>query len=395
MRTIAAQIIFPISSEPIYNGYVKVDSSGEIISIGKLDGEIESTEFYNGIIVPGFINSHCHIELSHLKDAFTQESGMAGFIRQINKLRLSVDENDRKEALKNQMQILYDQGVSAMADISNCNESFEIKSKSQVYTRTFLEVFGTETKDVENIIYNVKNLEIEADKSGIDAAPTPHSCYTMSRRLLKETLKAGLERGFISYHNQESREEEELLISGKGALAAEYKSRGLSTPEVTGKPSLLYFLEIINEVRKTPVQEHILLIHNICTNQESIDKAKEVLQNAFWVLCPLSNLFIHRELPPIGLLRSNGVTIALGTDSLSSNTILSITEEIKTIQKYFSSIHLNEILTWATINGAKALKKESELGTLEIGKKPGIVLIDNIDFENLKLTDASISKRLI
>ena len=395
MRTIAAQIIFPISSEPIYNGYVKVDSSGEIISIGKLDGEIESTEFYNGIIVPGFINSHCHIELSHLKDAFTQESGMAGFIRQINKLRLSVDENDRKEALKNQMQILYDQGVSAMADISNCNESFEIKSKSQVYTRTFLEVFGTETKDVENIIYNVKNLEIEADKSGIDAAPTPHSCYTMSRRLLKETLKAGLERGFISYHNQESREEEELLISGKGALAAEYKSRGLSTPEVTGKPSLLYFLEIINEVRKTPVQEHILLIHNICTNQESIDKAKEVLQNAFWVLCPLSNLFIHRELPPIGLLRSNGVTIALGTDSLSSNTILSITEEIKTIQKYFSSIHLNEILTWATINGAKALKKYSELGTLEIGKKPGIVLIDNIDFENLKLTDASISKRLI
>lgn len=395
MRTIAAQIIFPISSEPIYNGYVKVDDSGEIISIGKLDGEIESTEFYNGIIVPGFINSHCHIELSHLKDAFTQESGMAGFIRQINKLRLSVDENDRKEALKNQMQILYNQGVSAMADISNCNESFEIKSKSQMYTRTFLEVFGTETKDVENIIYNVKNLEIEADKSGIDAAPTPHSCYTMSRRLLKETLKAGLERGFISYHNQESREEEELLISGKGALAAEYKSRGLSTPDVTGKPSLLYFLEIINEVRKTPVQEHILLIHNTCTNQESIDKAKEVLQNAFWVLCPLSNLFIHRELPPIGLLRSNGVTIALGTDSLSSNTILSITEEIKTIQKYFSSIHLNEILTWATINGAKALKKESELGTLEIGKKPGIVLIDNIDFENLKLTDASISKRLI
>lgn len=395
MKTIAAQILFPINSEPIYNGYVKVDDNGTILEIGKLDKEIESTEFYNGIIVPGFVNSHCHIELSHLKDAFTQGSGMAGFIRQINKLRLSVNENERKEAISVQMQSLYNQGVSAMADICNCNESFKIKSESKIYTRSFLEVFGTEPSDSDTIVENVKELEKEALKRGIDAAPTPHSCYTMSRKLLKDILKEGLKSGFISYHNQESREEEELLISGTGALALEYKSRALSTPEITGKSSLLYFLDIIKELRETTIDENILLIHNTNTNQESIDRAKEVLANAYWVLCPLSNIFIHRELPPIELLRSNNLNIALGTDSLSSNTILSIVEEIKTIQQYFPAINLVEILTWATLNGAKALRKESVLGSLEVGKKPGIVLIDNIDFENLKLTQESKSTRLI
>ncbi len=395
MRTISAQILFPINTDPMYNGYIKVDDSGKIIEIGELTKETESTEFYNGVLVPGFVNSHCHIELSHLNGAFTQASGMAGFIRQINKLRLSVAESERRKFIHEQMEFLYNQGVSAMGDISNCNESFEEKSKSPLYTRTFLEVFGTEPSDSENIINEVSKLKKEADTYGIEAAPTPHSCYTMSRKLIKETLKLGLESGFISYHNQESSEEEELLISGTGPLAKEYKQRGLSTPEVTGKSSLLYFLDIISEIRKTPVNENILLIHNTNTNEESVKNALKKIENVFWVLCPLSNLFIHRELPPIELLRASGAKIALGTDSLSSNTVLSIVEEIKTIHKYFPTIPLQEILQWATINGAKALAKDKEFGSFEIGKSPGIVLIDNIDFKNLQLTEQSKSTRII
>jgi hypothetical protein len=125
------------------------------------------------------------------------------------------------------------------------------------------------------------------------------------------------------------------------------------------------------------------------------DAALENLAEPFWTICPLSNIFIHRQLPPLDMMRKNNLAICLGTDSLSSNHILSIVEEIKCLHKHFPHISLEEILTWACINGAKALGFESELGSFEVGKKPGIVLIENIDWNNFQLTENSNSRRLV
>ncbi len=371
-----------------------LDDEGTIIEIGQLTHETPNTEFYNGIIVPGFVNSHCHIELSHLQDKFERNSGMAGFIRQINRLREVADKQARLESIHNQMEQLYSSGVSAMADISNCNESFDAKSKSKLYTRTFLEVFGTEEKDVSKIVEGVIELTKEAQSIGIDAAPTPHSCYTMSKKLLNNITKIALDNKWLSYHNQESWEEEQLLLNGSGPLADEYKNRGLNTPPVTGESALLYFLDIVKSLNISDSAK-VLLVHNTFTNKESIQKAKETIKELYWAICPLSNLFIHQALPPLQLMRKEGLNITIGTDSLSSNHTLSIIEEIKTIQNYFPNIPLLEILEWSSYNGAKFLNKEDILGSFEIGKKPGVVLIENIDFSNFKLTDLSRSTRLI
>jgi cytosine/adenosine deaminase-related metal-dependent hydrolase len=139
----------------------------------------------------------------------------------------------------------------------------------------------------------------------------------------------------------------------------------------------------------------ILLVHNTFTNEKSLDEAIARIENLYLAICPLSNLFIHRALPPINLFREKEVKITLGTDSLSSNTILSMADEILAIHRYFPAIPLEEILVWATINGAKFLKKEDDLGTFELGKRPGVVLIDNIDWQNRRLTDKSKSVRLV
>ena len=395
MRTISANYILPITGEPIKNGYLKIDDKGEIIEIGTLTQEKEDIEFYNGIICPGFVNAHCHIELSYLKGYFNQGGGMSDFINQINSLRLAVEKDKRIESISNQMQYLYKQGVNAMADISNCNESFEAKRNSKIYTRTYLELFGSEPKDAENVLTNGLELEKEILEFGLDGAITPHSCYTMSPKLLEETAFQGLKSGFISYHNQESPQEEELILSGTGELAENYKGRNLSTPPVTGKSALIYFIDRLLAKNTSPIKENVLLVHNVVTNQESIDYAKEHLENSSWVICPLSNIFIHRQLPPLGLMRKNNLNICMGTDSLSSNTILSIIEEMKCIQDNFSDIPLTEIFEWATINGAKALNKTNELGSLEVGKKPGIVLVENVDCKNFKLTKESFSRRLV
>ncbi len=395
MRKIAANYVFPVVGEPIRNGYVKFNENNEVVEVGQLDGECADTEFFNGILCPGFTNAHNHVELSHLVGVFEQATGMSGFINQINALRNTVDKEGRVKALEFQMEKMYREGVSAMADISNCSESFPCKSKSPMYTRTFLELFGSEPKDANDVLESGKSLAEVAKEYGIDAAITPHSCYTMSPQLLAMAAQEGLKSGYLSYHSQESDEEEELIKSGTGALAENYKGRGLSTPPVTGKPALVYFIDRLLSFSKSPVEGNILLVHNVAIDQESIDYAKKHLVSPYFAICPLSNIFIHRALPPLDIMRENGLKICLGTDSLSSNTVLSIASEIVCLQKNFPHIGLAEILEWACLNGAKMLGKDSVLGSFEVGKQPGAVLIENIDWDNFKLTESSVTRRII
>ena len=376
-------------------GYVLLNSDNEVVEVGELTEECEDTEFYSGILCPGFVNAHCHVELSHLVGMFEQATGMSGFINQINAMRENVGKEGRIKALEAQMDKMYREGVSAMADISNCSESFECKSKSPMYTRTFLELFGSEPKDAQDVLESGKSLAQVANEYGIDAAITPHSCYTMSPQLLAMAAQEGLRSGFLSYHSQESHEEEELIRTGTGALAENYKGRGLSTPPVTGKPALTYFIDRLLSFSKSPVEGNVLLVHNVAIDQESIDYAKEHLANPYFAICPLSNIFIHRALPPLNLMRENNLKICLGTDSLSSNTILSIVKEIECIHKNFPQIPLVEILEWACSNGAQMLGKQDVLGSFEPGKKPGVVLLENIDWENFKLTEKSTARRLV
>ena len=395
MRKIAANYVFPIAGAPIRNGYVKFNDNNEVVEVGQLSGECEDTEFYSGILCPGFTNAHNHVELSHLEGAFEQATGMSGFINQINALRNTVDEQGRIKALEHQMEKMYREGVSAMADISNCSESFPCKAKSPMYTRTVLELFGSEPKDAQDVLESGKRLAETAKEYGIDAAITPHSCYTMSPQLLAMAAQEGLGSGYLSYHSQESQEEEDLIISGTGALAENYKGRGLSTPPVTGKPALVYFIDRLLTFSQSPVKGNILLVHNVAINQESIDYAKKHLETPFFAICPLSNIFIHRALPPLDLMRENGLQICLGTDSLSSNTILSMAKEIVCLHRNFPHIELEEILQWACLNGARMLGKDDVLGSFEPGKKPGAVLVENLDWENLKFTDDTVTRRII
>ena len=292
------------------------------------------------------------------------------------------------------MDKLWKDGVSAVADISNDASSFPVKRESPVYTRTFLEVFGTEPEDCEGVMNSVTELDQIAKEFGIDAAPTPHSCYTMSPELLSASSAAGLKSGFLSYHSQESQEEEDLMISGTGAMAENRRKAGMSTPPVTGESSLKYFIDRLAAVKPAPHDEHMLLVHNVTLKQDDVDAAKKAFNNVFWAICPLSNIFIHNALPPIELMRKNGLKICLGTDSLSSNDDLDMMAEMRCLHANFPQVPLNEILCWASSNGAEFLSKEDVLGSLTVGKRPGVVRISKLD-ENGELTDESRSERII
>ena len=371
----------------IRNGYVEYDETdGTILGVGECAPGEEVTP---GALTPGFVNGHCHIELSHLHGKFRKGTGMAGFIDQINELRDWAGRDEKVRLTKLWMDKMWAAGVSAMADISNDDSSFEVKKSHDMYTRTFLEVFGSEPHMCEGVMADVTALNATADQAGIDAAPTPHSCYTMSPDLLSASAAAGLAKGFLSYHSQESQEEEDLLRTGSGAMYQNRKRSGMSTPPVTGESSLKYFIQRLAAATPAPYNQHILLVHNVCLSQEDIEAAKEVMNNVYWAVCPLSNIFIHNALPPIPLMRANGLDIMLGTDSLSSNDDLDMVKEMVCLHKNFPEVPMSEILTWATLNGARFLKKDGIMGSLEAGKKPGIVRISNIDGDGYVTVESS------
>ena len=388
-RRITAEFVYTLDSvESIKNGFVEYDETdGTVVAVGKCE---EDEEVLKGALVPGFVNAHCHVELSHLYKKFRKGTGMAGFIDQINELRDWAGKEAKTALVKEWMDKMWADGVSAMADISNDDSSFDVKKSHNMYTRTFLEVFGSEPEMCEGVMADVTALNKVADEAGIDAAPTPHSCYTMSPQLLSASAAAGLEKGFISYHSQESQEEEDLLRSGSGAMYENRKRSGMSTPPVTGESSLKYFIDRLADAAPAPYDQHILLVHNVCLAQEDIEAAKKVMNNVYWVMvCPLSNIFIHNALPPIPLMRENGLAIALGTDSLSSNDDLDMVKEMYCLHKNFPEVPMGEILTWASLNGARFLAKDDQLGSIVPGKKPGIVRISNVDETGCVTADSS------
>ena len=392
MKRIAARFVYTLDgSEPVRNGYVEYDEAdGTVIAVGQCAGD---EDVLPGALVPGFVNAHCHVELSHLHKKFRKGTGMAGFIDQINELRDWAGNDVKARLVQEWMDKMWKDGVSAMADISNDESSFEVKKSHPMYTRTFLEVFGSEPHMCEGVMKDVTALNALADDAGIDAAPTPHSCYTMSPELLSASAAAGLERGFISYHSQESQEEEDLLLTGTGAMYENRKRSGMSTPPVTGESSLKYFIQRLAAARPAPYDEHILLVHNVCLSQDDIDAAKAVMNNVYWAVCPLSNIFIHNALPPIPLMRENGLKVVVGTDSLSSNDDLDMVKELYCLHSNFPEVPMSQMLEWACLNGAELLKKPL-LGSIAVGKKPGIVLISDIDADG-NLTAQSRSERII
>ena len=393
IRRIAASYVYATDAfEPIRNGFVEYDEAdGTIIRTGVCN---EGEEVIEGALVPGFVNGHCHVELSHLHKKFVKGTGMAGFIDQINALRDWAGREKKQELVKEWMDRMWERGVSAMADISNDDSSFDVKASHPMYTRTFLEVFGSEPEMCEGVMNDVTELNSMADAAGIDAAPTPHSCYTMSPQLLSASAAAGLEKGWLSYHSQESQEEEDLLLTGTGAMYENRKRSGMSTPPVTGESSLKYFISRLAEAKPAPYDEHILLVHNVCLQQGDIDAAKEVMKNVYWAICPLSNIFIHNALPPVDLMRANNLDIVVGTDSLSSNDDLDVVKELACIHENFPEVPMAEIFRWASLNGARFLAKDDVLGSIAEGKRPGIVLVKNIDAYG-NVTKESVSERII
>ncbi|MEO5593546.1 MAG: amidohydrolase family protein [Chitinophagaceae bacterium] len=370
----------------LFNGYTFLNE--EQVLITKPDGTVEGLvsmdeagddiEKLDGILTPGLINCHCHLELSHLKNVIPPHTGLVEFLCSVVTKRGFAAELVQQEIEKAEQE-MYENGIAAAGDICNTADAVRIKSGSNMRWQNFIEVLSfTDAKAIENMAHY--ETVLHAHKAVLFAPNrnvlTPHAPYSISPKTF-ELLNAATANQIISIHNQEHPAEDELYKTGGGDYLKLFKIFGVeSSPfPVTGKSSLQSYLPYFKN------GQTIFLIHNTYMPQEDIafanDYAKENGLTLVYCLCPNANLYIENKLPEAEKFIDSGCHIVLGTDSYSSNWQLSIAKEIQTIHQHFPALALETILQWATSNGAKALQWDNELGSFEKGKRPGVTLLAN------------------
>jgi cytosine/adenosine deaminase-related metal-dependent hydrolase len=391
MKRFSAQYILTNSEPALRRGVINAEDDGTVISIDNTDGnltESQSVEFYNGIIIPGFVNCHSHLEFSHMRGAIASGKGLGNFITKARTTR----EYDPEQIISSAFSAdeeMHREGIGLCADICNTSVTFNIKKKSHVLYINLLEAFGIDPEKADRRMNEIAGVSAEAGKLGLPWFFVPHSVYSVSLslfRLLKE--KTGKNR-ITTIHFMETEAEKSFLKDHTGPLKKSYDDSGI-LPERLETPAD-HTAAILQEM--TP-SGNLLLVHNTFADRKTVAQINK-RGNTYWCLCPGSNLFIENRVPPVDMLISEGCEIVIGTDSLASNHKLSILSELKILQEHFPSVSLEELIRWATINGARALGEDKKFGKIEPGMKPGLLLLENADLLNLKLLPETTVTRLV
>lgn len=374
-----------LSADKIHDGkqwlpegsIIETTEEGEIVKILK-PRTIDPTDVthYKGILCPGFVNAHCHLELSHMKGAVAEGNRLVPFLQSVMLGRNNFSEEEKRTALVAAIKETLENGIVAVGDIANGTDTLPFRENAGFHIHTFVESIGfTETKPEDRFAWPVKVFyqfrEQQSNSHILRQSIVPHAPYSVSKGMF--TLINNFEReSLLSIHNEETQAENEFYQNKTGEMFDLYQTLNINTAffQPSGKTSLQTYLPLLSP--KHPV----ILVHNTFTDEEDITMLQQADQVIFLCLCPNANWYIERRMPPVPLFINSRLPICLGTDSLASNHQLSIWSEIQTIQKHFPEVSLETLLSWATFNGACALQMEHIIGSLEAGKKPGIVYID-------------------
>lgn len=396
MRYLSADYILPVTGSPVRNGILVMDDEGRIADL--LDPVFsmnipDQPERYNGFLCPGFINSHCHLELSWARGGIAPGLGLNHFVRSLQAIRSTVSEDEVSYSIRKSCDSMWKKGIVAIGDISNGLSTLACKEISPILFHTFCELFGSDPIHAEAILQRgLSNAAaFSALKRNGRASVTPHATYSLSEELFRLIRINQTSQDLpLSIHHQENEDENSFFLNGTGRIAERRLAfnPGIVPFSGTGKRPLESIAGWLDQNAK------LLLVHNTLSQEEDINFALDYFREIHWCLCPKANLFIEGLIPDIDLFRKKDCKITIGTDSLASNDTLSILEEMKAITRFYPEIPLCEMVSWATRNGAEFLGFEN-LGTFSPGSSPGVVLIENVDIDNLALRQDSWSRLLI
>lgn len=361
-----AKYLLPNSRRVIENGAIAIHDS-QIVDVGtyeavKRGNNSEVRDLGEAVIMPGLVNAHTHLELTHHQDLIHRTSRFTDWLSQLIRNHKS-DSEWVDSAVKDGIEMSVAGGATTVGDIHGFGKSAHIHKNSPVRTVVFFETTGFSPERTQIGVDRINEYLASSPRPDglFQPAVSPHAPYSTSERLYRHCLGLVQSRNLpLCTHLSETKDEIEFLASGTGAFADLLKAFGISMKEWTPPGcSPIQHLEDIGILEYRPLLAH-------CNYLTDTDIETLAASNASVAFCPRAHHYFHHTSHPISRLIKAGVNVAIGTDSLASNWSLSMLDELKHLANTQDGLSPEKIIALATINGARALSLQ-RVGKLEKG----------------------------
>lgn len=393
-----AEWVLPVSSPPIRDGAVAVEN-GRIVFVGAEAGlesfagfrEAERTAFGRAAILPGLVNTHSHLELTLMR-GFLEDLSFRNWITRLTKTKYDslLPEDLAGSALLGACEAIR-AGITTLADTGDSRSAFDALARSGLRGIAYREVFGPNPDDASKSLDDLRAKIDEMRASETDivrVAVSPHAPYTVSASLFRRVTEyAARESLDVAIHTAESEIEQQMMIMGGGEFSDGLRVRGIPW-NAPGVSTIKYF-HSLGVLEIAP-----LLIH--CVRVDDEDVSLIALSRSRVAHCPKSNAKLGHGIAPLISMLNSGVAVGLGTDSVASNNRLDMIDEARFCALIHRGCSLNpmrpgadELLRLATLDGARSLGLEREIGSLEAGKQADLIAIDLAPTHNTPAHDVA------
>ena len=362
---------------PLAGGAVVVDGAGRIEALGPA-GDLKTRypdarwDHVRGVVLPGLVNAHTHLELSALKGQVPGGAGFAPWAKAMLERRRELSPEADLEAIDAGVSALLRAGTAAVGEVTNTLAALPLLATAPLLGRVFHEVFGLSEQAGRGMLEAALRARAERElPANLSWALCPHTLHTLHPSVVREVMQQVRSAGErSSLHLLEHSAERFFLRDGTGPFADFVASIGASregfTPPGTDPVSYAASLGVL--------APDVLLVHLCGATREELSRVVD--SGAQAVLCPRSNLFIELKLPPLFDMLEAGLLPALGTDSLASNTSLDVLAEAAALHARFPQVEAARVFAMATWYGALALGLSHRVGALAEGLAPGILAVD-------------------
>ncbi len=376
MYTLRSKYLLKDPDTLISNGAVLIADDGKIEYSGPFTGinngeSPQVIDLGNAVIAPGLINTHTHLELTHLLNSINYNGNFTDWIRQLVDIKRTWTEKSYRLSIEDGIRKSVESGTTTVVDISRNGLALDELIKSNIRKTLFLEIIDFNPDTVSATIDNFKcQIDNITPNDLLSIGIFPHAPYTVSEKLYKCCKKTSDELDIIvATHISETKNEVEFLTKGTGHFESLLKEFDMLKSWTHPGLRPIEYLKNIGFLNKG-----CILIHcNFLTDNE-IDLIEGSESNV--VFCPKSHKYFQHEDHPFLKLKEHKINIALGTDSLASNDSLSILDEMKFLSKHYNEVKPQDIFYMGTIAGAKALGMNDRIGKLEPGYYADIAVIE-------------------
>jgi 5-methylthioadenosine/S-adenosylhomocysteine deaminase len=365
---IRAGRVHPVTAPPIEDGAVLVDANGRIAAVGPhphipTPPGTETREFRDGVLIPGLVNCHTHLELTHF--AKNAEPEFARWIRRLRELKDATSPDAFDAAAVQGVKDCWARGVTCVAETGSTGAVMRALHDLGGRGIVYQEVFGpdpakldTSMQELEGAVLQLRRLATAQLRLGV----SPHAPYTVSAPLYEAVAAfARRERLPVAVHLAESKEETLLVRDGAGPFAEALRSRGIAV-EARDRSPVAYL------VQRGVVQPGVLCIH--CVQVDAADVRALAGARAAIAHCRRSNQAHGHGTAPFATFRVAGLRVGLGTDSVVSVGDLDLWAEAEA-----AGLGWEDALRMLTLEGARALGWEDEIGSLEVGKAADLAVL--------------------